>query len=534
MVRRTAVTGTEDELVLRPALVVIVKDIIKMIGIKSGIHVKYDGKELLKNKSTGGVIGVNDTPMEYLEILAEFESENNGGIFQTPLSPESEPFFHHKDSGCKLNTVYSDTDMVLKVMHKTKSAASANILNSNMRLLIASGGFMNIHSIDIGYVLPKVIKKIVNMTYEFTKDVDKLDLDAYISKCFDSEVSRVDLLNHLSGNAEKAELTIREEQANLKGRVVGKVKEEKPKKDDGYYVTEFEYRVPFMRPLAIQSEYPMMIYNNYLDDLFYNSNTKERSDVKYLRGYESINKLLKRHNSFGLNPDGYYLTYPAYDEFTLDNTMKSYYPVITLINQVDGSDIMFNIEDLGGLSFKKSVIEFLKSEHEYLGLSYMSLFYFALYKDDVIDTSNRLVVDETLNIRPMNPLDIKSCYRVVIMITKDISSLKSDRKRAIIDYCDAEILRNQELIRGSKPNNESSGVRDNGGVGLEQVKSEDMVLDVYFNFFDVKDEDISNAVHKVSTRSTAEAMFKVQLPDFGSRLITGRHTTVVSRMFEED
>lgn len=537
MIRRTAVTATEDSLVLRPALVVIAKDIIRMIGVKSGISVKYDGEELLKKNASGGIASVNDTPMEYLEILASYEAEDNGDVFRTPLKNTTEPLFHHVDSGCKLTTVYSNTEMLMNIKYKTKSKASANILKSNLRILISGGNTLSIHTIDIGYVLPKVVKRLINIIYDSTKDVDDVDLDKFIKNTFTSSVSNVDLMNHLSGDVNKSELTIREQQTGIKGRVVGTVKNEDVV-DGEYHVVEYEYRVSYARPLAIQSEYPMLVYNNYLEDLFYNKNSRERRNVKYLNNYGAVAKLLERHNSFGLNASGYYLSYPAFDDFNLDNQLRTYYPIITILSVVEkDTDIMFNIENLDTLKFKKSVIEFLKSEHEYLGLSYMSLFYFALYKDNTIDTSNRLVVDKSLNIRPMNPLDIKSCYRVVIYMARDLTSLDISRRRTIINYCDDEIDRNKDLVReasGFATSRHKDTVRDNGGVGLESIKVEPLLLDVYFNFFDVKDDEIYNAANRVSSQSTADAMFKVQIPDFGNMLTSCGHTTVVSSIFEEE
>lgn len=536
MIRRTAVTANEDELLLRPATIAVVNSLKKHLGIGKDVIVKYDGKELTIN-TDDGVKGLNDSPMEVIEIDTRVDSLEGGGILRGKIDNEETPFFKHDESGSYLHTVYSDSALVFEFKHKTKFKSRHNVMNTNLLLQKNTDSLKTNFSFEGAFALPLVIKTFINMVFTHTHEVDGLDAKGFSEKCFTGTGHKTDFIEHLSGKKDRSELVIRKNYVDLEGLIIGDIKEKPTDKEGQYHVISFEYRTNFSRPMAIQSTYNMLIYNNQLMDLFYNKPPVEYNSIKHTNGYEHITKLLRRDNSFGLNTSGYYLTVPSNDEYELINNLSEYYPVLTVLTTYDEGEVeLFNLDDISEIKFKKTILDFIKVEHEYVTRPFMSLFYFALYKDDKIDTTNRLCLDEDLNFTTLNKMDVKGCYRVVLYICRDVTQLKANRRKAVIDFCNDEIERCKDMVRkplrvGQQAHRE--GPSETEGVGLEQQKTHDLLLDVYFNFFNIPDEELYNSVKKVSTQSTAEAMFKVQIPDFSRPKFSATHTTIVSKMFEE-
>ena len=536
MTRRVMLSGGLEQTVTRPIIITLCKDVMSMLQMDKNTYVQYGDQVLINSETQGRDTMSKSLPDKLLSVNVKENPVDGLEVTRVPLKAQTPPFYKDSEVDTSASTVYKDMELNLEIKYKSKSKAQIASLLNRISLMTSDSSHFNRHNLEFSYEIPKTVGTFIGEVCNIKKSV-KTDLveEEYMSETLD--MKRIDRINSLSSMMSKSSYVIREAQTEVLGYIKGDIYDKEANEENSYHTTELTYTIQYLKPVAIHIEFPIMIYNKPLPNSFTNLDVKPVIRAKYFESFKDLESLLTNYSTFGINYSGFYLIHPPQDDFTQPYELSGYQTImslLTIVNPNDTDNIMFNINNLGGMKFKDSVVNLMLHDKDVIGEMFGSLFFLALYENNQINYENKLYLDETGNVRHTLPLDITKTYRVFIYVINDATMLSCKSKSDTINFLNKEIELAQEQ-KNSMSNftaeiNKDSSRSHPASDGVEQVKTEELFIDTYFSFFQVPDEDIYTGFQNIPQLSPAEILFKVKLPDFGWSKLTLYHHTDVSKL----
>lgn len=538
MTRRVMLSGGLEQTVTRPIIITLCKDIMTMLQMDQNTYVQYGDQVLINKSDTGRDTLSKSLPNKLLSVNVKENPVDGLEVSRVPLKAQTPSFYADKETNTSATTIYKDMELHLEVKFRTKSKAEATSMVNRIGLMTADSSYFNRHNLDISYEIPSTVGTFIGEVYKLKKSVyTDLTEEDFSNNSFD--MTRIDRINSLSSLMAKSSYVLREAQVDVLGYINGDISNKEAQEEDQYHVVEFTYTISYLKPIAMHISFPILIFNKTLPNSFTGLDNKPLITAKHFESFKDLEELLTKYSTFGINYNGYYLTHPPQDDFTQPYELSGYQTVMSLLTVVDPvntSNIMFNINNIGGLSFKDSVKELMIFDKDIVGEMFNSLFFFALYENDRINFDNKLFLDEEGNVKHTIPLDITKTYRVFIYVINDATMLSCKSKTRTLKYLNDEIEYNRELRKSldfSAEIKKDSSRSHQDVEGVEQVKTKELFLDSYFSFFRVSDETLYNAFSMIPTLSPADILFKIKMPDFGWSKLTLYHHTDVSKLIKE-
>ena len=504
MRRFVTISGTE-ETVLKPIVNSVSKDIIDILklNINSDFVVMYNEIPILKEFYSGPSTQDKSLKSNILEVSVKEEPIQELELTRIPVNPDSVPFFKDEETNTKATTGYRSIKLNFNFSLRSKSRSYITKVLDLLHILKIDGAMHNYHNIQISYQLPNITKKFIKEIIDIKNSYEPLTISDFMDKTFNKNY--LDSYLSLDGDIEKNTLSIKEYQSDVLGYFVGEFTEVEKEKDGIYYSINLNYIIQYQKPISVHMEFPYLIYNKRLSKLFV-SPPKDYIERHFRNHEKELISLLTIHQAFGINKQGYYLTYPRDDEFNIRDPLYGYCPIISLlciVNKNDPTDL-FNIDNMGTIQFLDVVSEFIKLQKDYVTKYQGSLFYFALYENDCIK-SNNLSMDELGNLKTLKDMDIRNTYRVVISICSDISIVQYPNRQVIIDFLN-------ENIRNGKGT---------------------LLLDSYLSFFKVELSKVFETYNKQVIKNPGGLLIELQLPDFSWPKLSNQHHTEVYRLLKD-
>lgn len=518
-------SGGLEQTVTRPIIITLCKDVMKMLQMDSDTYVQYGDQVLLDSSSTGRNTLSKSLPNKLLSVSVKENPVDGSEVSRMPLHTQTGKFYKDDEAQTSAGTIYKDMELHLEIKFRTKSKADVSAMINRIGLMTADGSYFNRHDLHISYELPPTVGTFIGEVLKIKQSVyPNLTGDEYTEATFD--LGRVDRINSMSSLLTKSSYVIREAQTEVIGYIDGELNNREAQEEDQYHVLELTYTIQYLKPIAINIDFPILIYNRTLPDAFTQLNTKPPINPRHFDSYKDLEELLVNFKSFGINYNGYYLTHPPQDDFTQPYELGGYQAVMSLLTLVKDDPVdnkIFNINNIGELHLKQPIIDLLLYDKDNVGKLFESMFYLALYENDRIDHDNPLYLDNDGNVCYTKPLDKSKSYRVFMYLANNPSQLNGKSKVRTLKYLNDEIAKgHNKKIEGSMAYERVSDV--------EQYKTEELFLDTYFSFFQVSDEVLLDGLNRVSQLTPGEVLFKIKMPDFGWGKLTMQHHTDVSKL----
>lgn len=503
MRRMVTIAGTE-ETVIKPVVNTVSKDLLHILKLNDteDFTVSYNGIPILKEYYSGSSTVDKSLRSNLLEVTLKEEPVQELELTRVPIHPDTKPFFKDIETDTRALTAYRSIKINFNFLFKSKSRSFINKIIDLLHICKIDGAMHNHHNIQISYQIPNVTKQFIKEIYDIKNSITPEDIKVFMDNSFNKNC--IDLYESLDGNLINSTLASKEYQNEVLGYFLGEFTDVDKDKDGIYYILPLNYILTFQKPIAVHMEFPYLIYNKKLSDTFIapNVNYVKRNFRNHEK--EIINFLDKRP-SFGINKQGYYLTYPRNDEFAIRDKLFGYCPIISMLCRVDKNDPtdLLNINHMGGIDFIDVVKEFIILQREYVTKYPYSLFYFSLYEDDCLK-SHMLTLDELGNLRTVKDMNIKSTYRVLIYICSDISIIPMPNRKTIIDFLNNDIFKN-----GGK------------------------FFDSYLSFFNLDKSKVWNMYNMLKDKTPGGLLLKLKLGEYEWPKYNAQHHTEVYRLLKE-
>lgn len=535
MKRMVTIAGTE-ETVTKPIINSISKDIVTILKLNpNDTTVKYNNIPLLLEYSNGSSTVDKSLRSNILDISFKEEPVQELELTRIPIHPDTNPFYYDKETNTKAITAYRSMKLNFNIVFKSKSRSTLNRILDLLHIKKIDGDIHNHHNIQISFQMPNIIKQFISEILEIKNTYAPLTMEEFVDKTFNK--SLLDNYLSLDGNIQKSTLAIKEYQTEVLGYFVGEFLETEKDKDGVYFNLNLNYILQYQKPIAVHMEFPYIIYNNRLSDVFIKPT--ENYVLKYFRNHEKeLIQLLENHSDFGINKQGYYLTYPRDDDFSIRDKMYGYTPIMSILCIIDKDNPreLFNIRDEGlSIKFLDTVYNFMITQKDTITKYKQSFFYFALYENNDLK-ANYLTFDELGNIIATIDLDLRNIYRVLLFICDDVTIIPNPYRQQAIDFINAEIESKKNIKRelvDFQFDKYRESFREKTGIGVEQYKNEPLFLDVYLSFFNVKESDIFKIITTLPIKNPGDVLLKVKMPDYNWPKLTCWHHTRVYNLFKD-
>lgn len=522
---RMPLFGIEDT-VTRPIVITVTDDIKELIGVSRDVYTTYDIKDTItKEKNKLGNIQTTNTVHDE-SITAEYFEDSVDGmeLSMLPNKPDTYPIYKDEDIGSQFLPVYHNRTMTINFKFSSKSKSKIFSIINRLRLYTSNDGMYKRHELEYHYVLPLHLLKLlahINSLKNIRLPSNKqLDLDKYAESTFDD---RADFANTLDGNSGKTDLVIREAQLEVQGYITGSLHNIKPERDDetSTWSVSFEYQFRYEKLVVLFLSYPIVIYNNIIAKefrTFKKDKMPNRNAIRH-KGSKDLHALTDRDSLYAKRSNNEVINIPKEDSFDIKSTPSFITRIFSILTMVDYGNPteLFNLAQIPKYSFKENIIDFIISEREYINQMHHSIFYFELYRDGKIDSSNKLLIDEEGNLTTEVPMDIMSTYRVVISIINDLSLVRQEHQNRIKLFIKQEV----EASINAKRN---LAFKDTVHIDSEEVyQDKETLIDSYFSLFTVEDRVITNMVKDMPVE---EMLFRFTEPKYAGMMTKQLHHTL--------
>jgi len=437
MITKIAMLNGVEHTVLTPMINKVTEDINKKIIKDDNVFInnitQYDNDESeMTNNLYKPELGKS-----MLEVSYDIEDNEELTLTTSTYKPINKIILLDKDNGTSLRPRYISSDITIKFKYYDKSKIAIKNIKSRLRTYYLNSGYTIIHDLPYSFLYPPSIISLLSNIAEL-KGMNVFNyIETNATYAIDYAIKR---------GSEYKVPSFRGIESGIMGSISTEPKDVAISKDDKtYYTLEFEYIINVQRPMALAIQYPILVNNKKLDDIWLPKEevviTREPSNNKF-----DIRNIIGKFYREGKNTTDVLYRVPTYDNFVPGFTRfdEDMIKLISLLIEVNPSDdkLLFNIDDLRFVGLPDFILEYMKLNRgdTLFRLGY-SLFYINLYEGNYI-REKKLYLTDTNDIKTLESLDSSKTYHLLIHVVTDLGLLKfsnnSDNPELLAakDMCD--------------------------------------------------------------------------------------------------
>lgn len=428
------------ENIVRPVALEVARQLAKMLNLPADINVLMPGaaettlwpKTELAGKDPGDSVTFGHNERLLIEMT---ENPVEDRILSTAIHhKENLPVFLDDKLGVKLYPVYSGTELTFNFTYRSENRATARRFRNEMLSRTAAMREEILHEINYYYHVPYVFLHLLKHIHTLRENQGGYDedWDAYVNgHIVDRATTITDQIGHNQA------LAIRELQTHPLGvfQFVGTTDAEEKDKDSGTWNVTFGYKCFFDQVIDVVAEYPLVIHNQMVDQVWRSSPwpSGELTDPNRRKRLPSLSRYAFDHFVKDIYPsfckekltDGY--TIPNFDEwrptYTIPNT-STLFMAFTQVDPVAPGTLFELMGDLDGFWLDPSLREFIIGEAPYMTTKGASIFDLRLFEGDYpMDDGLLSVSRPDLIVISNATMDIRKNYHVRLALVNDLFTL---------------------------------------------------------------------------------------------------------------
>lgn len=365
----------------------------------------------------------------FIEVEEDFESESLSATNTTGACHNA--IFADNSLGVYLAPMYATSMVTIHFKYRTKSKTEALRWRDDIRMRVSQMRDINLHDISYHYPLPGSLVRLLRHIHT-TREAKHGYGENFADYIKQYSINRLTLVGDLANK--EARFVISETQMRIVGLYGFDGIPEKPEleQDVGTYTISFDYKFTYERPLACQAKYPVMVHNQLLPreliefvNQSYNLENIPKTYSPVLKGLAHFEAEQQLSQRIDMRHD---IVIPEYDDFVCRVAYSGTSPIMTVLCELDEQDMvsLFNLKELGDYVLDEDVLSFLSGgEYYYLTKPYKSLLNISVYDADNLVHHTKFTVDADLNVKFVDPVSPRGCYRVRISLMTNFSSLMS-------------------------------------------------------------------------------------------------------------
>lgn len=434
----TQMTPNVQSAVIRPSILSIIRQLQDITGIPQNTRIIYPGGLEVSHQKGSTLTDVKTDEKDRTtlnhdnQLLIEVEESFNENNFGTTAvaQPENIFLFNDYNLGVVISPVYSRNDFKITVRYKSQSDNEIKNYRNSIRTRLSMMRDTNLHSIDYHYGLPAEFLLLLKEIHTLREKIAPYgeSIETYLAAYSTTKMTAV-----TNQGGTFSQLAVAETQNRFIGLFDFNIAPDKPERVNDTSTREivFTYNVSFDVPIAMNMRYPVMIHNQLLDDKFIEFVDQPKYDSERTAKPMSLDALSYFETTSELDravSNTSFINVPQVDTFIPTNIQHDTLPFMSFLCEVDPADrtLLLNLRELGDYEIDSDFLELLQETHGKLTLPYQSFFQIHLYKWSALSADTHIYVDDQLNVRSREPLDLRVNHRVVFSFVRNLSKLSKE------------------------------------------------------------------------------------------------------------
>lgn len=411
--------------VTRPVARSITDDLLDRLGVKQfNLNVVFTGP-LNQSPTTGSTLQSQTANNNLMpadnRLTLELEENYSGDQTLTTAvqRPEHIPIFKDTSLGVYLRPVYQTIKNTIQLTYSASSRIEAENWLKAMRRRTNTGTVDHVHYVQYHYAIPNQLMNLLSHLHELRENESgyQESFAAWVKPRF---TDRLTVIANQAG--QNYSFAISETQVQVIGWYDFALEPPKPENQPaGHYEVKFSYTYQYDRPESMVANYPLIVHNQFISELY-------REDIK---PHEIVD--FKRHGPhsqsmfdlfrYGKDVAAPWLCEPGIpipmmDDWILPYKVPGYQCLVRILTQLNPEDKgdLVALTDLGEWQIYPVAIPYLKYKPYTLTQAYDNIFNITVFRwDDLLDQSG-IRVDENLNVRYNNALNLRDNHRFVLSL----------------------------------------------------------------------------------------------------------------------
>lgn len=432
------------QMITRPVIVAVIKQIMEGTGIHQDSFIEYKGEQgqvptwrtFIDRRNVGSIA---DSKMPFIEKVQVEVDENplEEFILSTPYHyPDNKRVWHDPNLDITLSPFYQRAEYTINFTYRTPDKGSAvqwrNGMRRRFKLKFTDMSMLANYQI----IIPPLILVFLKKMWEMRENISGYG-DTWSEYFLSNRLQKLVKLVDQAGN--NPEIAIDETQLDILGNFEFTDPPREERQEDGScYLVNFSYKFRFDHPMGFVLKYPLVIHNQLVPPNM-RPDKPHRYDPHGLLGNSSQSmsrydvivqqECLRKEGEIG----GHLV--PWFDDWFPTMGYHNTSPLLQLLCRVDPDDPTMLI-DLGqlsqaGLKISETTEKYMRDNYDKLHLHAASAIYIAVYiGQDRLD-SRGYYITKDLAVRTRVPMDMRNNYHVVISVMDDLLVLTPDARKTL-------------------------------------------------------------------------------------------------------
>lgn len=427
------------QMITRPVIVSVVKQIMQGTGISKESFIEYKGEHEQvpvwrtfidkKNTQTN-----NDSKMIFMEKVQVEVDENplEEFILSTPYHyPDNKRVWHDEALGITLSPFYHRAEYTINFAYRTPDKGTATTWRNNMRRRFKLKFTDMSMTAEYQIVIPKLIIVLMKELYDMRQRVEPYN-DTW-SDYFKSHRLQK-LLKLVDQSGKNPEIGFDETQLDILGNFDFTDPPREERQEDGScYVVNFSYKFRFDHPMGFTFKYPLVIHNQIVPAKW-RPDKPHRYDPHALLGNSSQSmsrydvivqqECMRKEGEIG----GHLV--PWFDDWSPKVGYHNTSPLLQLLIRVDDTDPTLVVDLMDPkLKISENTLNHMRKHYDKLHQHSRNGIFIGLYiNDDRLDQRGYYVTED-LKIKTRVPMYKRNVHHLVIFVLNDLLALTPDGKR---------------------------------------------------------------------------------------------------------
>jgi hypothetical protein len=433
------------QMITRPVIVAIVKQIMDGTGIPASAFIEYKGehgqtptwRSFIDKSNPNTEDGFGKMPfIEKVQVEVD-ENPLEDFLLSTPYHyPDNKRVWHDPNLNITLSPFYERAEYSINFTYRTPDKGTATQWRSNMmrRIKVKFTDMSMIARYQI--IIPHLILNFLKQFWTMREAIAGYD-DTWSEYFLNHRLQKLVKLVDQAGN--NPEIALDETQLDILGSFQFTDVPKEERQDDGScYNISFSYKFRFDHPAGFVLKYPLTIHNQLVPQAF-RPDKPHRYDPHAILGNSS--QSMSRYDEIIQQVGGKKNTIvgghlvPWFDDWSPDKGYHNTSPLLQLLCRIDADDPT-NLMDLrqleqAGLKMSDTTRQYMIDNYRDLNKHAACGVYFAVYvNDDVLD-QREYYVTKDLVVRLRNTPDMRNFYHLVIFVINDLLALTPAAKKVL-------------------------------------------------------------------------------------------------------
>lgn len=444
--------------VRKPVIKSLVEDLAAVMGIEQELVIRYSGTDRMDDMQVrrgDGLLGRNhDAVAVNVDASVEYTDNTMSQTSNRPM--ENTHIFHDPQLGVGFAPTYARSLIRFQLGFEFPSKNAAEMQMSRFRQLASQQNRGMIHELKYDYIIPEFCIGLLHEVWTKREavagygDTFKEYLDKHFRKTVGTKSNQAG--THVT-------FTVNEQQQRVLGFYEFEIAPEKPEagEDRTKYILKLNYRVEYDEILSFHMAYPLVIHNQPINPLFYETAmpytlAQRPSDpgftVAALDFYTKNNDMLQYHKGIPV---------PLFDQwmplFRPDHH-RGILKILHIFDEENRVDLM-DVADIDThVALTDSFVNYMIAEREHVVHQGGAAVFLALYRHNELVKGDRYRLDCDGHLRLNEHADLRTTYRTWVALHTDPLSLGRaaiERMAKHGDFCIDYLLWFNPAISTVKP-----------------------------------------------------------------------------------